>query len=69
MKRWREQEGITQAEAADVFGMSRKGYNEIETGRAPIAKRTAMAVYLAFSHPNTYDAEVFDFWGVDNMGD
>lgn len=44
MKATRKTLGMTQEQMASAIGMSRKAIVEMEAGKAPIEKRTALAV-------------------------
>lgn len=50
MKAARVAAGMTQAALADAIGMSRKAITEMETGKAAIEKRTALAVRYVTEH-------------------
>ncbi|OJU22718.1 MAG: hypothetical protein BGN95_03890 [Sphingomonas sp. 66-10] len=46
---------LTQGALADAIGMSRKTVNEMELDKAPIEKRTELAVRYVVEHPERFD--------------
>lgn len=50
LKALRKQMDMTQQDMADAIGMSRKAIVEMEAGKAPIEKRTELALrYVAYA--------------------
>lgn len=44
--------GMTQEQFGAALGLSRKAINEMEAGKAPIERRTALAVRYLAEHPD-----------------
>lgn len=48
--------GFTQDQMGSAIGLSRKAINEMEAGKAPIERRTALAVRYLAEHPDAAES-------------
>lgn len=51
LRAWRERLGITQQQAADALGITRRGYVKREAGEAPIDREATLACLYLEEHP------------------
>ncbi len=51
LRAWRERLGITQQQAANALGITRRGYVKREGGKAPIDREAELACRYLEEHP------------------